>query len=77
MTKKKILKNKKTPYLNPLANLECKNHWDFRDAVGLICQCLSPMDYAFVSGENDFSKTIIIEFNSFIGYYFIFHKLIF
>jgi len=57
MTKKKILKNKKTPYLNPLANLECKNHWDFRDAVGLICQCPSPMDYAFVSGENDFSKT--------------------
>ena len=57
MAKKKMHKNKKTPYLNPLANLECKNHWDFRDAVGLICQCPSPMDYAFVSGENDFSKT--------------------
>ena len=57
MAKKKILKNKKTPYLSPLANLECNNHWDFRDAVGLICQCPSPMDYAFVSGENDFSKT--------------------
>ena len=57
MTKKKILKNKKTPYLNPLANLECKNHWDFRDAVGLICQRPNRLDYEFYYGENDYSKT--------------------
>ena len=57
MTKKKILKNKKTPYLNPLANLECKNHWDFRDAVGLICQRPDQFDNAFYYGENDYSKT--------------------
>jgi len=57
MAKKKILKNKKTPYLNPLANLECKNHWDFRDAVGLICQRPNLMDHEFYYGENDYSKT--------------------
>ena len=57
MAKKKILKNKKTPYLNPLANLECKNHWDFRDAVGLICQRPNRLDYEFYYGENDYSKT--------------------
>ena len=57
MAKKKILKNKKTPYLNPLANLECKNHWDFRDAVGLICQRPDQFDNAFYYGENDYSKT--------------------
>ena len=57
MAKKKILKNKKTPYLNPLANLECKNHWDFRDAVGLICKRPNQFDNAFYFGENDYSKT--------------------
>lgn len=57
MTKKKILKNKKTPYLNPLANLECKNHWDFRDAVGLICQRPNQFDNAFYFGGSDFTKT--------------------
>jgi len=57
MAKKKMLKNKKTPYLNPLANLECKNHWDFRDAVGLICQRPDQFDNAFYYGENDYSKT--------------------
>ena len=57
MAKKKILKNKKTPYLNPLANLECKNHWDFRDAVGLICQRPNQFDNAFYFGGNDFTKT--------------------
>ena len=57
MTKKKILKSKKTHYLNPLANLECKNHWDFRDAVGLICKRPNQFDNAFYFGENDYSKT--------------------
>ena len=57
MTKKKILKNKKTPYLNTLASLECKNHWGFRDAVGLICQRPNLMDHEFYYGEKDYSKT--------------------
>ena len=57
MAKKKILKSKKTPYSNPLANLECKNHWNFRDAVGLICQCPNLMDYEFYYGKKDFNKT--------------------
>ena len=57
MAKKKMLKNKKTHYLNPLANLECKNHWDFRDAVGLICQRPNQFDNAFYFGGSDFTKT--------------------
>lgn len=57
MAKKKIVKNKKTLYLNPLANLECKNHWDFRDAIGLICQRPNLMDHEFYYGEKDYSKT--------------------
>ena len=57
MANKKIVKNKKTPYLSPLANLECNNHWDFRDAVGLICQRPGQFDNAFYFGENDFTKT--------------------
>jgi len=57
MAKKKIVKHKKTPYLIPLANLECNNHWDFRDAVGLICQRPDQFDNAFYFGENDFTKT--------------------
>ena len=57
MAKKKIVKHKKTPYLIPLANLECNNHWDFRDAVGLICQRPNQLDYEFYYGKNDYSKT--------------------
>tara|TARA_A100001037_G_scaffold305395_1_gene345443 strand:- start:1671 stop:2372 length:702 start_codon:yes stop_codon:yes gene_type:complete len=57
MAKKKIVKHKKTPYLIPLANLECNNHWDFRDAVGLIRQRPDQFDNAFYLGGNDFTKT--------------------
>ena len=57
MAKKKIVKNKKTLYLNPLANLECNNHWDFRDAVGLICQRPNQFDNAFYFWGSDFTKT--------------------